>query len=615
MLAISYVSLLVVSFVNNVAGNCLVSGYCGVGQCCSAYGACGSGAQYCGGGGSSYLGWSGGGSLYVANDCRVVGCRTGGCCSAYGHCGQSIEYCGGGGGAPFVAPAPIQNQCGITGCPGGSCCSQQGQCGSSAAYCATVTYNNCGATSCGVGLCCTRYGYCDRVGPYCGYKKSGSNSESVSLEGEFKGEATYYNETKAGTQYSTCGIARGLSLDENNQTIYSAALNQAQFDPFTLQGIPSSNPICQKKAVVKGPVGEIIVRFIDRCPDCKANDIGLTQQAFIAVAGELGIGRTSVVCCTLSRDVTLNQKWKLWKDTHNKHYSDVEEHLRRTVWGNNLKIVEEHNLQADLGVHTYWLEMNKYADLTVDEFVKVLNGFNGKMQEEHNQDHQTFTLDPSVELPDTVDWRKKGDVVHVKDQGQCGSCWAFSAVGAIESANAIKTGVLVALSEQQLVDCSGKEGNMGCNGGLMDQAFKYVKDAGGIETENSYPYEAMDKTCVFNTSKVVVKVCGFIDIASEDEIALQQAVATIGPMSVAIDASHSSFQLYKNGVYNEPACSQTQLDHGVLAIGYGKDSGKDYWLVKNSWGTGWGAQGYIKMTRNKKNQCGIATMASYPIIC
>ncbi len=199
-----------------------------------------------------------------------------------------------------------------------------------------------------------------------------------------------------------------------------------------------------------------------------------------------------------------------------------------------------------------------------------------------------------------IDWRDKGDVVHVKDQGQCGSCWAFSAVGSIESAYAIKTGKLVSLSEQQLVDCSGKMGNMGCNGGLMDQAFKYVIEAGGIETEDSYPYGAVGKTCVFNTSEVVVKVCGFIDIASKDEAALQQAVATIGPMSVAIDAGHSSFQLYKRGgmyfpsllisyyhfyticlVYNEPFCSQTQLDHGVLAIGYGTESGKDYWLVKN----------------------------------
>lgn len=145
------------------------------------------------------------------------------------------------------------------------------------------------------------------------------------------------------------------------------------------------------------------------------------------------------------------------------------------------------------------------------------------------------------------DWRKKGDVVAVKDQGQCGSCWAFSAVGSIESANAIKTGKLVSLSEQQLIDCSSKQGNMGCNGGLMDQAFKYVMQAGGIEAESVYPYAAYEKSCIFNASGVIVKVCGFIDIKPKNETDLEQTVANIGPTSVAIDASHISFQLYRNG--------------------------------------------------------------------
>ncbi|CAF2744765.1 unnamed protein product [Rotaria sp. Silwood2] len=250
MLAIGYVSVLVVSLVNSVAGNCLLTKYCAVSQCCSAFGVCGTGVQYCGGSGSSHLGWSA--PLYVANDCRLLGCRA------------------------------------------GLCCSPTGQCGTVGVYCATVSYSNCGTTSCGVGLCCTKYGYCARVDAHCAYKKSGSQSQSISLTGEFKGQATYYNETKASAQYSTCGVERGVSLDENNQEVYSGALNQAQFDPYTEQGIPSSNPICQKKALVKGPKGEIVVRFIDRCSDCKENDIALTRKAFIAVAGELGTGQTSV---------------------------------------------------------------------------------------------------------------------------------------------------------------------------------------------------------------------------------------------------------------------------------------------------------------------------------
>jgi len=319
--------------------------------------------------------------------------------------------------------------------------------------------------------------------------------------------------------------------------------------------------------------------------------------------------------CTLALDVTLDEHWNLWKGTYNKQYSNAEEGLRRAIWESNLNKVNEHNIQADLGVYTYWLGMNAYADLTIDEFVKQMNGYNVTMRGQRTQDRHTFTFNPSLgALPDTVDWRDKGYVTPIKDQGQCGSCWAFSSTGSLEGQHFKATGKLVSLSEQNLVDCSRKQGNQGCNGGLMDQAFEYIKVNNGIDTEPSYPYEAVDRTCRFKAADVGATDTGFTDIKSKDEAALQQAVATVGPISVAIDASHSSFQLYKRGVYNEPACSQTQLDHGVLAVGYGAEGSKDYWLVKNSWGTSWGDQGYIMMTRNKRNQCGIATAASYPLV-
>lgn len=290
MLAIGCVSLVLLSLVNSAAGNCLVGGGCGQGLCCSPFGVCGSGAQYCGAAGAVFSGWAG--TPYAGGDCRVVGCGLGYCCSAYGYCGTTIEYCG---GPSLVIAAPaVTGQCRVTGCPTGSCCSQYGYCGNSGTYCGAVSYGNCGATACGAGLCCTRHGYCGTIGAYCAYQKSSSDKQPASLEGEFKGQAIYYNETKVSSQYSTCGTEREKPLDENNEKIYAAALNQAQFDPYTVDGIPSTNPVCQKKAIVKGPKGQVTVRFVDRCPDCKEGDLALTQNAFIAVAGELGAGFTNV---------------------------------------------------------------------------------------------------------------------------------------------------------------------------------------------------------------------------------------------------------------------------------------------------------------------------------
>lgn len=282
------------------------------------------------------------------------------------------------------------------------------------------------------------------------------------------------------------------------------------------------------------------------------------------------------------------------------------EKLRYAIWQDNSRRIEEFN-SLNQG---YYLRMNHFGDLTNTEF-RTMNTL--KMSSKPTN-ASTFLASSNTETPDSIDWRTKGYVTPVKNQGQCGSCWAFSTTGSLEGQHFRKTGKLVSLSEQNLVDCSGKEGNMGCNGGLMDNAFKYIKENGGIDTEDSYPYEGKNDNCRYDESKNGATVTGFVDVKSGDEDDLKKAVAEIGPVSVAIDASHFSFQFYHSGVYNSWLCSSTKLDHGVLAVGYGTYQGKDYWLVKNSWGDSWGLKGYIMMSRNKKNQCGIATSASYPLV-
>lgn len=175
-------------------------------------------------------------------------------------------------------------------------------------------------------------------------------------------------------------------------------------------------------------------------------------------------------------------------------------------------------------------------------------------------------------------------------------------------------GKLIELSEQNLIDCSRRFGNEGCDGGLMDYAYQYVIENKGIETEKAYPYQSQNRFCKYKKEDRAASISGYIDLPSGNETSLQEATASIGPISVAIDASHLSFQFYDSGIYEEPDCQSTNLNHGVLVVGYGTKDDQDYWIVKNSWGTDWGMDGYILMKRNDDNHCGIATKASYPLI-
>ncbi|KAH3762644.1 cathepsin L1 [Pelomyxa schiedti] len=307
----------------------------------------------------------------------------------------------------------------------------------------------------------------------------------------------------------------------------------------------------------------------------------------------------AVVSCS-----SIRSQFDEWTHQYGRTYATRQERLHRyNVWRSNLQLVTDHNSNSK---NTWTLGMNQFADLTVDEYRAMLSA---------PRTHAAVEAVNSVQAVTPVDWRDQGKVCPIKNQGSCGSCWAFSAIASIESCYAIDNNVdPICLSEQQLVDCAGiKYGDLGCGGGLPDNAFRFVMD-NGCETEEEYPYTAKRGTCVEDASKYVVHIGGLTDIPSGDEAALQEAVVK-APVSVAIDASLASFQLYKDGIYCPDKCSNVTLDHGVDVVGQNTDNKEDYYIVKNSWGTSWGIQGYIWMCANKNNNCGIATEASYPTKC
>jgi len=257
--------------------------------------------------------------------------------------------------------------------------------------------------------------------------------------------------------------------------------------------------------------------------------------------------------------------------------------------------------------------MNEFGDLTFSEFHARYTGYNHRdnsyLRSKNGPKHVNHAAPPK-----SVDWRAKGAVTPIKNQAQCGSCWAFSTTGAVEGGDYIHTGVLNSLSEQQLVDCSSSTGDQGCNGGLMDDAFQWIINNKGICSEASYPYTAATGTCQTTCTNVGGEtIKGFSDVTSGSESALLTAIVS-NPVSVAIEADQQGFQFYSGGVF-AGTCG-TALDHGVLAVGFGTDTtqpagAQDYYIVKNSWGNTWGEAGYIRMVRGQ-NQCGISNAASYP---
>lgn len=326
----------------------------------------------------------------------------------------------------------------------------------------------------------------------------------------------------------------------------------------------------------------------------------------------------------LEDEKTLWARFTNFQERFNKRYSTLEElETRFDIFRTNLRNIIEHNLVPN---QNFTLGINQFTDLTHEEFKTQFTGgykmdvdrlktnVDGYKTNVGSYGCNTFTSTASG-APNSIDWRKKNAVTSVKDQGQCGSCWTFSSTGASEGAWAIKTGTLVDLSEEQLVECATgmPYGSHGCNGGQMEGAFKYLIQNGQCAL-SSYPYTSGNgKSGSCKSCTPVAQFSSCSDVKPNDQISLKGAVAQ-QPVAVAIEADTRYFQSYSGGIMDSPSCG-TSLDHGVLIVGYGEENGTKYWILKNSWSTSWGEEGYFRILRtdstNDPGICGVAMDPSF----
>lgn len=297
--------------------------------------------------------------------------------------------------------------------------------------------------------------------------------------------------------------------------------------------------------------------------------------------------------------LTDERKFVQWMRINNNFYTGDEYYLRLGIFLSNARYCQEYNRKKGL---TFRLGLNKFSCHTPAEYKSILGA--RKVQ---NKDIRSSISTKITDIPDSFDWRDKGVVNPIKDQADCGSCWAFSAISTSESAYSIATGVLYQFSEQDLIDCSPL---FGCSGGWPTDALSFIMEVqyGQFMTEQDYPYRALDCACQLDYSKLVGKITSIQKVSEGDENDLKEKVATYGVASVCIAAGNTPFMSYAGGILDNDSCSD-EIDHAVAVIGYGSENEVDYWIVRNSWGTSWGEDGYVRMVRNKNNQCSIASVA------
>ncbi|XP_057949837.1 ervatamin-B-like [Malania oleifera] len=332
----------------------------------------------------------------------------------------------------------------------------------------------------------------------------------------------------------------------------------------------------------------------------------ISFAAFVVLMG-FGMMASQTMSRSL-QETSMQERHEQWMARYGRRYNSSAEKQRRfMIFKKSVEFVEKFNSAVN---RSYTLGVHQFADLTEEEFLATHTGYSMPF-DKMSTEPTPFRYESMTDVPSRIDWRERGAVTSVKHQHECGCCWAFSAVAAIEGIIKLKYDKLISLSEQQLVDCNTYGMSRGCGGGWMNDAFNYVLQNQGISSEETYPYQGFDGNCdTQRAASPSAKISGYENVPSNDEASLLNAVAN-QPVSITIDASGEYFMHYNGGIFRGPCGSGH--NHAVTIVGYGvEENGAKYWLIKNSWGEQWGENGYMRLQRDYEDPRGLCGIAMYP---